>query len=225
MIPAVVGWAVAGALLVGGAVAGVVASRRRREALEHYCLTRGYGFEGGRPGADAALAAAFPLFSQGRHRRWGPTVTGRIGGCPFTAFEYSYVTGGGRSTSRHRVSAVLWELEGVSLPRFVLTPEGVLNRLAQRFGVQDFDFAEDPVFSRAYQLQGDEEDAVRRLFSSPFRAYLSAPSPDGERPMRHYLAGAGRRLLWWRGGSLPKPDALDRFLAESDRLRRMVADS
>lgn len=225
MIPVVVPWAVAGALLVGGAVAGVVASRRRREALAHYCLTRGYGFEVGRPGAEAALGSTFPLFNLGRHRRWGPTLTGRIGGHPFTAFEYSYVTGGGRSSSRHRVSAVLWELEGVSVPRFVLTPEGVLNRLAQRFGVPDFDFAEDPVFSRAYQLQGDDEDAVRRLFSSTFRAYLTAPPPDDERPMRHHLAGAGQRLLWWRGGSLPKPEALDRFLAESDRLRRMVADS
>jgi hypothetical protein len=225
MIPVLLPWIVGGALLAGGAVASVAASRRRRAALEHYCLTRGYRFEVARPGAEGSLATSFSLFGRGRHRRWGLTITGRTGGCTFTAFEYSYVTGGGNSSRRHRVTAMLWELEGVSLPRFTLVPEGVLNRLAQRFGVQDFDFAEDPQFSRSYQLQGDDEAAVRRFFTSARRVYLTAPAPQGEKPLLHHVAAEGTRLLWWRGGRLPKPDALDEFLAEGDRLRRVFVDS
>lgn len=218
-------WTVAGALLVGGAVVGVVTRRRRREALEHYCLTRGYQFEAERPGAEAALADSAPTFAQGRHRRWGPTIVGRIGGSAFTAFEYSYVTGGGNNNRRHRLAVISWELEGTTLPRFGLAPENALNRLAQRFGVQDFDFTDDPAFSRSYQLQGDDEAAVRRLFTAVRRAYLTTPAPDGGQPGRHHLAGAGQRLLWWRAGRLPKVDQLDQFFAEGDRLRRLFLES
>jgi hypothetical protein len=224
MIPALLPWAVAGAVLVGGAVAGVVTRRRRHAALEHYCLTRGYRFESGRPGAEASLAGSFPLFGQGRHRRWGATITGRIGGLPFTAFEYSYVTGGGNNNRRHRLTAILWELEETTLPRFRLVPETALNRLAQRFGTQDFDFDDDDTFSRSYQLQGDDEAAVRRLFTRARRAYLTAPAPDGSEPARHHVTGADRRLLWWRSGNLPVPDALDQLLADGDRLRRMFEE-
>jgi hypothetical protein len=225
VIPALVPWAVAGVLLAGGVMASVVASRRRREALEQYCLMRGYRFEAGRPGGEATLANGFPLFRKGRHRRWGATITGRIGGSSFTAFEYSYVTGGGRSSSRHHLAAVLWEFESAELPQFTLVPERVLNRLAQRFGAQDFDFEEDPLFSRSFQLQGDDETAVRRLFTAARRAYLTGPALDRDRPVAHHLAGAGGRLLWWRVGNLPKTDALDEFLAEGDRLRRVFEDS
>jgi hypothetical protein len=223
--PALLPWAVAGVLLVGGAVAGVIARRRRREALEHYCLTRGYHFEAERPGAETALAGAFPIFGKGRRRRWGVTISGRIGGCPFTAFEYSYMTGGNNSNRRHRLSAILWELGEANLPRFALKPEHALDRLAQRFGTQDFDFPDDPVFSRCYQLQGDDEAAVRDLFTSARRAYLTTPAPDGDEPVLHHLAGSGGRLLWWRNRSLPRADELDRLLADGDRLRRVLVDS
>jgi hypothetical protein len=224
VIPGILAASVAGVLLVGGAVAGIVSSRRRREALEHYCLTRGYRFEAERPGGETALEEGFRLFERGRHRRWGPTITGRIGGAAFTAFEYSYVTGGGNSTRRHRFTVVLWDLGEGAVPNFTLEPEGVLNRLAQHFGTQDFDFLEDPVFSRFYELQGDDEAAVRRLFTPVRRAYLTTPSPGGDRPLAHHLAGAGAHLLWWRSGRLPRAEALDQLLADADRLRRVLVD-
>jgi hypothetical protein len=224
MMPALLPWAVFAAVLAGGAVAGVVAGRRRREALEHYCLTHGYRFEAERPGAEAGLAGSFSLFGKGRHRRWGATITGRIGGASFTAFEYSYMTGGGSNNRRHRLTVMVWDLQETTLPRFRLVPENALNRLAQRFGAQDFDFADDPEFSRSYQLQGDDEAAVRKLFAPSRRAYLTTPAPDGSRPPPHHVAGAGRQLLWWRVGGLPKPDQLDQLLAEGERLRRLFLE-
>ena len=101
----------------------------------------------------------------------------------------------------------------------------MLNRLAQHFGTQDFDFLEDPVFSRFYQLQGDDEEAVRRLFTPARRAYLTTPPPGEDTPVAHHLAGAGDHLVWWRSGRLPKADALDQLLADTDRLRRVLVDS
>ena len=225
MIPPFVPWLVLAAGVTGGIAALAVRwDRRRREALEQYCLVRGYRFERERPGAEAPLAEAFGIFGQGRSRRWRATISGAVGGRPFTAFEYSYVTGGGKESNRHRLMVLLWESPDANLPRFSLVPEGFFRRLAQRFGMQDFDFVDDPAFSRAYQLQGDDEAAVRALFTPARRAFFTAPSADGGETPRHHVAGAGPRLLWWRNGGLPKPDALDQFLADGDRLRRQFLD-
>ncbi|MGH7537446.1 MAG: hypothetical protein ACREMF_02320 [Gemmatimonadales bacterium] len=224
MIPAALP-VVALAILVGGGIVAAVLhrNRRRREALEQYCLVRGYRFERERPGAEADLEA-FGIFRQGHNRRWRATITGQIGGRPFTAFEYTYVTGGGKNSNHHRLTVMLWESIETSLPAFTLVPEGFFRRLAQRFGVKDFDFIDDAGFSRAYQLQGDDEAAVRALFTPPLRAFLAAPAPEGVKATRYQLAGAGPRLLWWCDGRLPGPDALDEFLVEGDRLRRQFLD-
>lgn len=220
-VPALAGVAVA----VGVVATRFVTDRRRRAVLEEYCLVRGYRFERERPGAEAPLAATFAVFSQGRRRRWSCTITGQVGGRPFTAFEYSYVTGGGQHSNRHRFTAMLWESAEANLPCFTLVPEGFFRRLAQRFGAQDFDFEEDPDFSRAYQLQGDDERAVRALFTPSRRAMLMAEAPDGRRAPKHHLAGAGPKLLWWRNGRLPGPDDLDQLIADGDRLRRLFMES
>lgn len=225
MIPPIL--PILGAVAAAGGVAASVLyyERRRRAALEEYCLIRGYHFERERPGAEAPFAGAFGVFTHGRRRRWGATITGQVGGRPFTAFEYSYVTGGGNHSNRHRFTAMLWESPDSSLPRFSLGPESFFHRIAQRFGAKDFDFEEDPEFSRAYQLQGDDERAVRALFTPSRRAMLMAEAPDGRRAPKHHLAGAGTRLLWWRDGRLPGPDDLDQLIADGDRLRRLFMES
>ena len=217
---------VLGAVAVAGGILATLfyRERRRRAALEEYCLVRGYRFERGRDGGEAALAGSFSVFKQGHRHRWGATINGQVGGRPFTLFDYTYVTGGGNSNNRHRLTLMLWDAPEGNLPRFSLVPEGFFNRLAQRFGTQDFDFDEDAEFSRAYQLQGDDERGVRALFTPARRAFLIAESPDGRRAPRHHLAGAGTRLLWWRDGRLPGPDDLDQLIADGDRLRRLFLE-
>jgi hypothetical protein len=201
----------------------MLTERRRRDALQQYAEQRGYGFETKRSGAQVALADAFPVFKKGHARSWGCTITGQLGGKPFTAFDYVYRTGSGNSSHRHPLAMMLWEVPGVTLPRFCLVPEGFWRRLAQRFGSQDFDFEGDEVFSQEYEVQGDDEAAVRALFTPARRAYLVAAGPDGT-VRRHHLAGAGSQLLWWRTGRLPPSDELDQFIADGDRVRRLFME-
>ena len=218
--PAIVALAAVPVVIIG---VFVIAERRRREALQQYAEQRGYRFERNRKNAERALADAFPIFQRGHNRSWGSTITGQVGGKPFTAFDYVYVTGGGNSSHRHRLAMMLWEMPELSLPRFSLAPEGFWNRLAQRFGKQDFDFEGDEEFSRGYELQGDDEAGVRALFTPARRAFLVAAGPDGK-AQRHHLAGAGKRLLWWRTRRLPVPDEMDQFIADGDRVRRMFTE-
>jgi len=214
--------------VIGLAVAVYLASRwweqRRREDYESYCLTRGYRFERERPAGVEQLGPDFELFRAGHSRRWGYTITGQVNGHPFTAFEYRYVTGGGKSSNAHHCGVMLWETESRALPRFSLVPEGFLQRLGQRFGRKDFDFAEDEGFSNATQLQGDDEAAVRALFTPERRRFFTGAAIAGTPRSDFHVAGAGGRLVWWREARLPPADELDAFLAEGDAVRRIFLE-
>jgi hypothetical protein len=203
----------AAALVAGGVLLARAADRKRREALEAFCLMRGFRFERERPGAEAAHAALFAPFRSGHSRKWGYTLTGAVSGRPFTAFEYRWVTGGGKSSHHNAVHGILWETSNGRLPAFTLGPENLLTRLAGMFGAQDIDFADSPEFSSAYRLRGEDETAIRAFLTPDLRQYL-ALTPGQQ------IAAGGARFLWWRRGRLPKPDQLEQFLMEGDALAR-----
>jgi len=209
-------WVVLGgvaALVVGGVLYTRAAERKRREALEGFCLMRGFRFEAERPGAEKALATLFEPFRSGHSRKWAYTLTGVASGRPITAFEYRWVTGGGKSSHHHVVHAILWETPSGRLPAFTLGPENLLTRLAAVFGGQDIDFDDSPEFSSAYRLRGEDEAAIRAFLTPELRQFL-ALTPGQQ------IAAGGTRFLWWRHGRLPKPDQLEQFLMEGESLAR-----
>lgn len=205
-------WGVA--LVVFLAILGVskVYERRRREAFAAYALTHGCNFDAECESVRERLASVFPLFSLGHSPTWRYAMSGSRGGTPFTMFEFLYVTGGGRSSQTHYHAIVVWERPEGVFPSFVAAPETWWDRVKQRFGAQDFDFPDDPAFSAAYQLQGEDEAQVRALFDSTKRSYLMG------HPGVH-VAGSERYLLWWRPERLPPPEELDGFLADGDAVR------
>ena len=87
--------------------------KRRREAYEEFCLMRGFTFERSHPSSPEAYAAV-PLFAKGRSRRWGYAISGRWNGRAFTAFEYRYATGGGKSSHTERFSVMQWDGDDVA---------------------------------------------------------------------------------------------------------------
>jgi hypothetical protein len=204
-----------GGLALVGALALVAraAERRRREAYEQHCLIRGFQFEPARPEGERRYREFFEPFNQGRSRHWGYTISGQLRGVAFTAFEYKWVTGGGKSSHTHTIGGLVWERDEAPLPTFILSPEGWFTRLGEVFGMQDIDFAESPDFSRAYRLKGPNEVAIRALFTLEVRQFFAA-TPDQR------VAGAGRFLFWWKDERLPIADGLDEWLEEGDRVRR-----
>lgn len=109
-----------------------------------------------------------------------------------------------------------WQIPGQVFPSFALAPETAVSQFKEFFGAQDIDFADDPVFSRFYVLNGTDEAAVRRLFTPSVRHALAL-----ER--WHRVAGAGTDLFWWQECGLPPPEAVDAFLSEGDAVRRIFA--
>jgi hypothetical protein len=209
-------WVVLGGVAVLGTAGLLIAratERKRREALEEFCLMRGFRFERERPGAEARQSALFEPFRSGHSRKWGYTVTGAVSGRAFTAFEYRWVTGSGKSSHRHVIHGILWETTAGRLPAFTLGPESLLTRLAAAFGGQDIDFPDSPEFSSAYRLRGEDETAIRAFLTPDLRQYLTM-TPGQQ------IAAGGARFLSWRRGRLPKPDQIEQFVMEGDALAR-----
>jgi hypothetical protein len=201
------------ALLGAAALIARAQQRKRRAAYEEYSLVRGFTFEPERPEGERRFRDAFEPFNQGRRRTWSYTISGTRNRAPFTAFEYTWVTGSGKNSSTHRIGGVVWERDGVTLPTFALSPEGWFSRLGQMFGMQDIDFSESPEFSRGYRLKGPDENGIRSLFTPEIRQFFAA-TPE------QYVAGGGRFLFWWRNLHLPTADQLDEWLEQGDQVRR-----
>lgn len=207
-----------GAALGGLALINQARNRKRRASYAEYALVRGFTFEEQRADWEQRYAGVLDLFNEGRRHVWGNTISGTKNQLPFTAFEYRWVTGGGKSSSTHYICGVVWERDGVAFPRFGLSPEGWLSRIGQMFGMQDIDFDDSPEFSRQYQLKGPDETAIRTLFTPALRRFLE--STPNQR-----VAGGGHSLIWFRRGTLPSAEELDEFLELADQVRRRFLSS
>jgi hypothetical protein len=206
--------AIALVFLAVSVVVGKVHQRseaRRDRDYANFCAARGF-FYLDAPAGDETGFDAFWLFQRGRNRTIRHEISGTHAGYRFSAFEYSYITGGGRNTRRHVAAVLAWDTDTIRLPEFTLRREYLYDSLGQLLGGHDIDFVEDPAFSDAYVLQGPNEAATRDLFTTEVRATFSA------NPGQNAAAWLDR-LIWWLESSLPPPASLDLFISDGDRVR------
>ena len=120
---------------------------------------------------------------------------------------------GGRRKRVHAETLAVYESPRVAVPAFALRPESALDRITATFGSQDIDFTDHPDFSSRYLLRGDDEGAVRRVFTL-----------DVLRALEHHplcvLAGSEGRLAYLEPNYPVWPGALDAFVARSLALFR-----
>ncbi|HET7467859.1 MAG TPA: hypothetical protein VFL29_14470 [Candidatus Dormibacteraeota bacterium] len=192
---------------------GNVLERRRTAAYTQFCAANGYQYVADRP--DPELDPVVPFSDQGHGRRWRHEISGQYNGVPFTAFEYRYAIGAGRSQQSYTRALIRWTNIGATLPQFTLAPETFFTRIGQLLGWHDIQFADDPEFSATYVLKGEHEMEVASFFSPQLRQQLAAM------PGQH-AAGAGSTLFWWRERGLPRPDRFAAFLAEGDQVRTIL---
>lgn len=112
------------------------------------------------------------LFKDGHSRRvenafWSADLD-------WLVFDYRYSVGSGKNQATYRQTVGAFLCRGRNLPAFKLAPQDLLDWVAVRFGGQDIDFPQDPAFSKAYRLRGDDEAAVRDFFSVGGTQYLAA---------------------------------------------------
>jgi hypothetical protein len=162
----------------------------------------------GQPPAEEAAALALLPFLGGRRRGNVANYLLRVeGGEKLAVFDFGY----GRGSRRHAETVATLESARLSLPPFALRPERTIDRLIPTIGRQDIDFEGAPAFSRRYFLRGDDEDAVRSLFTARRLAALEQHEPCA-------VAAAGARILYFEPDHLVWPGAFDAFVTRAGKI-------
>jgi hypothetical protein len=121
-------------------------------------------------------------------------------------FEFSYMTGGGKASRTYQQTVARFESAKLNLPRFDLRPEGLMSKLVQTLGFKDIDLERWPVFSKRFQLRGEDDAAIRRCFTAPLVQYC-----EGEK--RVWMSGAAHHFWFHRENHRAKPDQIEEYIA------------
>ena len=131
-----------------------------------------------------------------------------------TTFEYEY-DNGGEFSSTVRQTVVLFHSNELSLPDFELQPRTYFHKFnVLRRGRKEIDFDSRPDFSKPYLLSGNDESAIRQVFSRSVLEYF-------ERHQGLSVESRNKRLLFYRhnkhvffDGTQVRPDKIKLFLDE-----------
>ncbi len=184
-----------------------VMEKKRREALQKTADELGFEFY---PQGDVTLLGRlgrFYLFQQGHSKRLYNLLRGEANDLEVLVFDYTYVTGSGKSSHTWSQTVVCFQLADDVLPHFEMRPESVWHRIGQLFGYQDINFESHPVFSKKYLLRGSDEEAVRELFTDEVLSWFE----DTEGMS---VEGRGDRLLFYRQAKRADPELIRRLLEE-----------
>jgi len=197
-----------GLVMIGAEIAGRLAERQRTEQLRAVASRLGLDFS---PESQPQLVerlAHFQLFLQGHSGKAWNVMDGLAGTVKVQLFDHSYMIGSdSQLVHTWRQTVLLFESARLQLPAFSLRPEGAWDGVAGLFGQQDIELEASPEFSRAYVLQGLDEDQVRAIFSEPAVAYCNR-HPD------LYVEGWGQQLIYYHKGRRMKSEEIPGFFQE-----------
>ncbi len=219
----VIGFILIGLLIVGMVVYGLVHEYKRTQAWEQLAERPGFRFVG-TDGELLPQCAHFRVFQSGRSQGIknvvaleAPTVRVRIG-------DFSYDTGSGKNRTTHQQTVCVLQSDLLKIPRCYVRPERrFLDAIGSRLGMQDIDFDEDPEFSAAFVLQGDDEAAVRRQFDADVRGWFSERADRGV----HFEAEGNTLILFHRKRIPPAqaPEEIDKALQIMKHLQQAAGRS
>jgi len=211
-------WVLAAAAAAALVVAVSWAARfwaRRRQQWEQASGRLGLTLTEGPP-----LHERFPVldyFQQGSAKRTRVLLEGDGWRGRVFLGDHEYTVGSGRNSSQRRHTVCVVQNPRLALPHFSLRREIVLlDRIAELFGGVDIDFEEDPDFSRSFRLRGDDEAAVRRLFSGAVRHFFVHTAGTGV-----VVEGRGELLLVHRG-RLVRPEDASALLQQTQELAQLL---
>lgn len=155
----------------------------------------------------------FHLATLGPYSTMSNLMYGQRDGIDIAIFEYEYPRGRNNTIRQ----TVIWmQRRGTKMTEFSLRPEGVWNQLGGWSGHGDINFDSHPRFSRDYLLKGDDEAAIRELFTDDVLEFY-------ERHAELITEGEGNKLLLYREGVAVTPEKIPSFLNEALALRELFS--
>ena len=192
---------------------GVRTARERRVALRQAAATLGWTYVEEVSFDAIPDLGRFELFKAGRSQKLNNLMTSPPGDLRAVVFDYSYVTGAGKSQRTNVQTVCYVTSDALDVPGFSLRPENFFHRIAELFGYQDIDFTRRPEFSKLFVLRGDDESRIRAAFDESLLGFFE------ERP-RTCAAGMHGEVLLWRPGAYTPPEGLPGLIRDGDELAR-----
>lgn len=202
------------ALVVGGILTLIsnYFERLRTKKIEELARSNGFTFRPTPTSTDDQLPTGCYLAETGRD----PAVknvleVARTDELNFVLFEYEYTVGYGRS--RYTTHQTIGRLRAplLKLPSFLLFPETLFSKIGVMFGRTDVNFPDSPNFSDQYILRGQDEPALRAIFSPALRIALA--------PLDHLtIEGADDTLFIFRTDRRVKPEDLLARIEEDKKI-------
>jgi hypothetical protein len=169
--------------------------QRRQQLLFGWATTNNYSYA--QEDDSLCVEWAGPPFGLGDHQRATNAIRGQAKE-PFVAFDYSYQTHSntsrsGQTTETHRFHVVAVQLPGV-LPMVQVTPENLLTKVGNAFGLTDIEL-ESEDFNRRFRVHSDNPKFASDVLSPRTMTALLALPPAMWRI-------AGNSILTWSPGRL-----------------------
>jgi len=196
---------------------GVWREGRRTKAWQEVAKQPGMEFVGDRNDVMCRFGH-MRLLQVGSSRKVYNAVSVAAGDIRVIIGDFRYRTGSGKNRTTHRRTVCVLESDAMSVPHCYLRPERkLLDALGTMLGGQDIDFAEDPKFSGAYVLQGDEEKSVRELFDADLRAWFA------ERKDRAFHFEAQGSALVFHTGRRIAPQQAPEHMDQALQIMKLLA--
>jgi hypothetical protein len=153
---------------------GVRAERKRREALASLAAAMRFSFSAEDPGYIPEEYGHIECFQRGRNNEAKNILSGESDGCAFKIFDYSYVTGSGKSRTTRRMNVCIADVPQ-RFPEVLIRPEGLFDKMIALVGFEDIDFSgtmEAHEFSKRFFVNSKDEDFTRKLLTQSIREAL-----------------------------------------------------
>jgi hypothetical protein len=151
-----------------------VHEKKRREKLITMAQSLGLEISWELAPADMERFKRFEIATKGRRQNVNMVLCADTGETRLVVFDYEYVKGQGKNRIERIFSVALCTDSRLKAPKLSLSPESWGTNIAAFVGARDINFNEDPEFSKAFQLLGNDEDSVRRFMNRSRREALLA---------------------------------------------------
>ncbi|MFN3193474.1 MAG: hypothetical protein ACE361_23380 [Aureliella sp.] len=205
-------------IMITSIVVSIRNEKKRQAAVSQYASDLGLAYTESLPAADWDVFSKFQIANRGRGRKAGNALVADSGELRMVIFDYKFTTGSGKNSTTHKQTIVLANSETLVAPDFSISPESFLHRLGDLFGFKDIDFDEDPEFSNAFLLKGQDQESIRQFFDPNRRsAFSKFPQVTVET--------CGNSFVFFRPRKRAKPDEYQGLMGDAFSIYQALSQS
>ena len=115
-----------------------------------------------------------------------------------------------RGDDQYARTVTVFNSDKFHIPEFIMVTKGFGDRMLESlFGSSNIEFSTDPEFSKHYMLNGPDQDAVKKIFTSKLRSFFT------NSPKRWAASAANNNLILFTDGGFDeklKPAEFEAYL-------------